>query len=314
MLNVSKVFSGLFIGLFLLVLCSGNSFAGIAGNHYTNGVEGIKPCVVPPPGFYWRMYNVFYDSDKLADPDGKDIGIDFELSVFAQANRFIYVTEHKILGADYFWNVVVPFIYTDIEIGSGVHGVKDNAFEVGDITIEPFALGWHGARYDAAAGAMLVVPSGRSKGDRIAHPGKDYWTGIFSLGITTYLDAAKTWSIGALGRYEIHSKKNGVDVTPGNDFHVEWGVGKALPSDWKIGWLRFWEVGVTGYAQWQITDDRGDDITWDKVHDRVFSIGPEVRFVIAPLKMLVEMKTQWELGAVDRTEGIISVLTFTYKL
>ena len=35
-----------------------------------------------------------------------------------------------------------------------------------------------------------------------------------------------------------------------------------------------WVVGSVGYAQWQVADDRGDDVTWDKdEHDLVFAVG-----------------------------------------
>ena len=40
----------------------GTAFAQETG-HYVNGVEGIKAATLPPPGFYYRLYNVFYNAD-----------------------------------------------------------------------------------------------------------------------------------------------------------------------------------------------------------------------------------------------------------
>ena len=42
--------------------------------------------------------------------------VDFGAEVFAQAHRFIYFTEKKILGADYGMSLIVPIVAKDIEI------------------------------------------------------------------------------------------------------------------------------------------------------------------------------------------------------
>jgi hypothetical protein len=150
--------------------------------------------------------------------------------------------------------------------------------------------------------------------DRIAEDAVREISTLFNprAGGTVYLDAAKTWSVSALGRYEIHTEKEGEDLRAGDDFHFEWGIGKALPPDWKIGSLQFWEVGVAGYAQWQVTDDRGDDVTWDKdKHDRVFAAGPEIRCMIPQWKLLLELRCEKEFGAVDRSEGWLTAFVLT---
>jgi len=42
--------------------------------------------------------------------------VDFGAEVFAQAHRFIYFTEKKILGADYGMRLIVPIVAKNIEI------------------------------------------------------------------------------------------------------------------------------------------------------------------------------------------------------
>jgi hypothetical protein len=75
---------------------------------------------------------------------------------------------------------------------------------------------------------------------------------------------------------------------------------------------RLWEVGLCGYGHWQITDDRGRDVYYDKnIHDRVFGIGPEIDIFVPFLKMKFQLRTQFEFGARDRTEGIITNLSYT---
>ncbi len=242
----------------------GSVFAQETG-HYVNGVEGLKGASLPPPGFYWKLYNAFYTADTMTDKDGDEIDIGFDLTVYALVNRFIWISDMKMLGADYGADIIIPANYTDIKISA--KNVEDDKFALGDIMIEPILLSWHGSRYDAAFGFGLYLPTGEYEKSEPASPGKDFWTGMFTLGGTYYFDMEKTWAASILSRYEIHSEEDDLDITPGNDFHFEWGVSKNI--------AQVWDVGVVGYCQWQVTDDSGDDTTWDQsVHDRVFAIGP----------------------------------------
>jgi hypothetical protein len=286
----------------LLGVLFGTAFAAHETGHYSSGVEGIKAATLPPPGLYYRLYNVFYNADELMDPDGDELPIGFEVSVYAMVNRFVCITNKKFLGADFGADFVIPLIYTDIEIKGTP--VDDDQFGLGDIFIEPFVLSWHGPRYDASFGLGAYVPTGEYDKDKPASPGKDMWTGMLTLGGTYYFDAGKTWSASILGRYETHSEKDETDVTPGDDFHFEWGIGKTL--------AKVWDVGLTGYCHWQVTDDSGSGVTGDKsVHDRVYAIGPEVSVFIPPAKLFASLRSQWEFGAEDRSEGNVTTLTLT---
>jgi len=285
----------------VLFIFLGTGHTGETG-HYVNGLEGIKAATVPGPGFYYRIYNLFYTADELKDKNGHTLDINFDISVFATAHRFIWVSPVKILGADYLLDATLPFVYTDIEVTAA--GISDKTFALGDICIEPFALSWHGGRYDACFGLAAYLPIGKYDQNDAASPGKDFWTGMLTLGGTFYFDMQKTWSASILGRCEIHSKKSESDVRPGNDFHFEWGIDKTL--------AKIWDVGLVGYCHWQVTDDRGSDVSWDKsVHDRVWAIGPEVSIFLPGLGLGISLKGVREFDAVDRSEGYIIVLNLT---
>jgi hypothetical protein len=265
-----------------------------ADNEYPNGIEGIKAGSVPPPGFYYKMYNVFYTADTLKDNNGKDLNVGFDVKTFVNAHRFIWITDHKILGADYGMDVVVPLMNVDLKISG--FGVDDSQFGLGDIFFEPLILYWHGPRYDLSFGAGVYAPTGQYDTAEPASPGKGMWTPMFTLGGTYYFDAAKTWSGSVLARYEIHSEQNDTDLRPGDDFHFEWGVGKSIGT---------WEVGATGYCQWQVTDGDGTP------RDRVYAIGPEVSVFLPPVKMLLTLRSLWEFGAEERSEGVFTTLVLT---
>ncbi|MCP4115518.1 MAG: transporter [Desulfobacteraceae bacterium] len=296
---MKKTFVLMFV-LLAATLMPGILFAG-ANNHYVSGVEGIKGGSVAPPGMYYRMYNVFYDAGELMDRSGNGLDVGFDVTVFAVANRFIWVTDKKFLGADVFMDATIPLVNTDIAIKAV--GVDDREFGLGDICIEPVGLAWHGPRYDAALALAAYLPTGSYDKTDAASPGKGYWTTMATFGGTLYLDRAKTWSASLLGRYEIHSDREDDDFTPGDDFHFEWGIGKSF--------AKVWEAGIAGYSQWQVTDDSGDDAIVRDSHDRVHAAGPEVSVFLPRFKMALSLRTLWEFDAKDRSEGSTTALTLT---
>jgi hypothetical protein len=290
---------GILVGSLCLTTVFFSTAWADAGNAYPNGIEGIKAASTPPPGYYYRMYAVFYNADTLTDNDGKELDLDFDLSLFVNAHRFLWVSNHKILGADYAADIALTLMNVDLEIGKA--GVDASTFGVGDIFVEPLILAWHGDCYDAAFGAGFFIPTGKYEEDDPASPGSDMWTGMFSMGGTAYFDAAKTLSASILSRYEFHGEQNDTEVTPGNDFHFEWGVGKTIKE--------VWEAGMAGYCQWQVTDDSGPGT--DDVKDSVYAFGPEVNLTIPSQKMVVSFRGLTEFGAEDKTEGYLIVLALT---
>lgn len=285
----------------LLSLCTTASWAGF-GNHYTNGVEGIRAASLPPPGLYFRLYNVYYSAGDLKDTNGDSLG-DFDLDVFAVVPRLIWVSEYKLLGADYFADVIIPLVNTDVSLGMGNATLfDDDKFGLGDIAVEPFGLSWHGDRYDASFAAGVYLPVGEYDETEPASPGLNYWTGMITAGGTYYLDQAKTWSASILARYEFHGENDDTDMTNGDDFHFEWGIGKKL--------AQFWEIGAAGYCQWQVSDDSGKGATDSR--DRVYAAGPEINYFIASLKTNATLRYVTEFGAEDRSEGDLAALIFTH--
>lgn len=293
---MQKLICTLCISLCFVGTLLGTAFAGVTG-HFTNGPEGIKVANLPLPGTYYKMYNILYSADELKDANGNTLALDFDITSFVNVHRVLWVSNIIFLGADVAGNVLLPLVYTDLKIADD----KYSKFAVGDIAAEA-ALAWHGSFYDAAAAFAIFAPIGEYNIDNPASPGKDMWSYMFTLGATYYFDTEKTWAFSIVPRYEMHGEKSEMNVTPGDDFHFEWGLSKAFNP---------WEIGVTGYCQWQVTDDSGSGVTWDKdVHDRVYGIGPEVMVSIPSLKATVQFRSQWEFATVDRSEGNITTLSF----
>ncbi len=314
-----KFFMAMLIGFCLMGLFNMNVFAGETG-HYVSGVEGVKCGSLPGPGYYYKMYNAFYTADQLNDENGDEVeNPDFDLSVFVNVHRFIWINDLKNHEADFALTLTIPFQKTAIERnldipGGSINVYDEDKFAMGDPLVEGI-LAWHGKRYDSGLGVGVYVPMGeydtdddRGKDEDPVSPGKDMWTCMLSFAGTYFFDDEKTWSVSALGRYEVHTKKKDRKVQPGNDFHFEWGIGKTL--------MRIFDVGLAGYFHWQVTDDTGrevrEDSSWDGGdHDQVYAIGPDVSVFIPPIKALISLKSVVELEAKDRPEGNITTLVFT---
>ena len=288
-----------------LVLCLGfmaAERAEAASGHYVNGVEGIKAASLPPPGVYWRMYNVFYNADTLRTNSGYKSPGTFDLGVFAWVNRVVYSTDIEILGGNLVVDLIVPLTNTDISLRHDGNTIfSDNRFGLGDIAFEPFVLAWHGARYDAAVGVGTYIPTGSFDAERAANPGMGFWTVMFTAGGTLYLDPEKTWSASVLSRYEIHTEQEQTDITPGNHFHFEWGVGKTL---WQVV-----DVGLAGYCHWQVTDDSGPGAGHDR--EEAYALGPEVAVAFPEVGMQVSLRSLWEMENKSRPQGNVTTLTLT---
>jgi hypothetical protein len=271
----------------LFVLWPGAGYAQEL-EHYVNGIEGIKAGSLPPPGFYYRMYNVIYTADKLKDKHGDNVHLDPDIDVFAQLHRLIWVTPVKVLGADYAVDFGVPWTYTDFNMNA--IGLHDNNKSIGDLLTHPIILSWHGPQYDACAAMGFFFPTGERSINAPADPHKDYVTFMPTWGGTYYFDKERTWSASFLARYEMNAEARHEALRAGDNFHFEWGVGKSF--------CKFWEAGVAGYAQWQTTHDQGTFLPGPHHDlDRVYAIGPELSYMFAPLKLEITVRSEWEFGA-----------------
>ncbi|OXY80398.1 hypothetical protein B6S08_17850 [Oceanimonas doudoroffii] len=218
-----------------------------ANGHYVPGVEGIKGALVPPPGVYYRGYLAHYDIDSLRNDQGNKLPQNNTGSVSALVNRFIWMTNKKVLNADYGVEAIIPLQQTTLDFD--ISGIDRRERGVGDIFVSPMVLGWHGQQWDAVLAAGMWLDTGDYSGTEPASIGKGFRTTMLTLGGTYYPDAAKSWSFSALSRYEIKSKQDDTNITPGDSWLVEWGVGKQLDSGL--------ELGLIGYNAWQLENSKG---------------------------------------------------------
>ncbi|WP_434803308.1 SphA family protein [Paenacidovorax monticola] len=231
----------------IAVLALAGALAGPAARadgHYVPGVEGLQAASVPPPGVYYLGYLVNYQMDRFRAPGTSDnLPGHNRGTVTALANRFVWITPHQLLGADYGMEAIVPVMRTSLTVNAA--GISDTRSGVGDVYLGPLVLGWHGPQWDAVAAAGVWVDSGST--GHPASPGKGFQSTMLTGGLTYYFDGAKTVSGSALMRFERNGKTD-AGFRPGNQVTLEWGLGKSFGA---------WQAGLVGYSQWQTSDDSG---------------------------------------------------------
>ncbi len=295
-------FSKLFTAVVLATAAIGTATAKEGGDQYPNGAETWLAGAVPPPGNYFINYFGYYGGD-LQNGDGKDVP-GAEVDAWFNAFRFVQTTEHKILGGNYGWHVIVPVVHQSIDLGGSksVNGL-------GDITINPFIVSWHEKNWHWAIGLDVNLPVGRYKeGDARQSIGANYWS-FEPLFAFTYLGDTG-WEVSAKIMYNIKTENSDYRQVPGgpkkdyqsgDEFHFDYLVGKRFGP---------WGVGVSGYYLKQTTDDEIDGRTIDAVDGvwsrgrkgQVFAIGPTVSYTT---KNGVHFTGQWnrETKVENRFEG-----------
>lgn len=271
--------------------------------HYANGEEGIKCASIPPgPGFFSRLYLDSYSAGTLRNGGGEavDIGFRYDIQVAAFCN--VWMTPINIMGADYGMYCVVPLVRQSIEIE--LAGLKEATRGLGDINLTPIMFSWHSPKADYLASLGTYFPTGDFEPTSALNDGYGFQTYIASLGTTYFPDAQKSWALAILARYEINGKKDGIDIAPGDRFEFDWAISKNVD--------RVWDIGLSGFCTWQVTDDRGADVDWNRGdHDRAMALGPEIVRFFWPAMLNVSLKHHQEFSVVDRTEGHATWLTLT---
>jgi hypothetical protein len=268
--------------------------------HYPPGIHGINAGTLPPPGLYVRDYNLFYTSDHLNGPTGDRTGpANFDAFTYANIIRPIWITQCQVLGGCLGTDLVVPLVYRRLQAGS----FDDNSFGLGDICPE-VTLSWHFPQFDLCLGAGEWMPTGESAPKPTTHAGLGFWTTMFTLGGTWYIDSDRTWSVAALNRYEINNTDQPhTHTTTGDAWTIEWGAGKAFSKTIS--------AGVVGYYQAKV---RGDTGLNPQPLNRVAAIGPEIDVAFPAITLLLALRYDYEFLSNNRAQGHTVSLVLTKRI
>lgn len=216
--------------------------SAFAAGHYVPGVEGIQAGSAPPPGVYYIGYLVNYNISGIDGAPGHNTG-----TVSVLANRGVWITPYKFLGANYGMETIVPVQSNSFTFnGLGYSGTTRG---VGDVYVGPVVLGWHGENWDMTFALGEWLDNASYSSTTPSSIGLGYKSTMLTLGGTYYPDAKKEWSISALARFERNGSQSQTGITPGNGLSVEWGIGR------QIGGGK--QIGLVGYYQDQTSNNSG---------------------------------------------------------
>jgi hypothetical protein len=312
--------------------------------HYAAGLMNIRDLAVPDPGFYTALYNYAYLTSQVNDRHGDEIQnltlvgprgrrlnvkLDVDVSLYALAPIFMWVSDWKILGAKYGAFVAPTFANASIGAALSVESrrginVETGQFNVGDLYVQPVWLGWALPHFDFAFGMGFYAPTGKYDVEQVTLPrlgtikseaadniGYGFWTQQTQIAGYWYPMVNKATAVGLGLTHEIHGKKDDFDITPGQDLSLNWGVSQYLPLFPDQSLLA--EIGPTGYDTWQVTDDGGKDVQNPSVHDQVHAVGAQVGLTYVPWAAVLNFHWFYEYAATDRFAGEVFGLSLGKK-
>jgi hypothetical protein len=242
--------------------------------------------------------------------------VETDVESFMIVPTFIWATDFKILGGRYAALIAQPFGTTSFQgalesatlPGFGLE-IDESSWGLGDTYIRPLWLGWNLGRFDIGAAYSVYAPTGKWDADDADNVGLGMWTHEFMANIAFYPDEQKGTALTLAGVYEIHGDKDDVDITPGSHLSINAGISQYLPLGSK--WLA--ELGFSGIAQWQVTEDSGSDARNKNVKDQVYMAGPQLGLAYLPWGANVTLRWLNEFEAEDRFEGDFISLTAAFS-
>ena len=272
------------------------------GHRFPAGA-GLDAGTQPDEGVYAGDRLVAFSSSRIRDRNGNVIPI-AGLDLDAYANVF-GVAGTKQLGEMYA-SIAFAVPLVKLSVSSEAPESSVDRLGLGDVFVQPIKLGTRLSRLDVVAAYSFYVPT--AQGQR-AGVGRPQWSEQVSAGGTVFFDDQRGWRISALASYLHSHKKRGIDITRGDTVLVQGGAGGRV--------LRVIDVGVAGYALWQVTDDRGADLppVLAGSRERAFGLGPEVDVSVPALRSRVVARFTWDLDGRARPVGTmfvvgVSVLAF----
>jgi len=283
--------------------------------HNAPGDFGLQSGTQAPPGLYLVVpLYMHYDADSVRNGLGNSSPLQTDVSVNAYVVGVSWVSNVKLLGANYSFQIFPGF--TDNKLEAPVLGLTqkvDPGFT--DLYVQPINLGWHTKTADFVAGLGVFAPTGRYSDGANDNLGLGMWSFELFGGTTVFFDEAKSWHLATTAFYETHTEKEGSDIKVGDILTFEGGLGKSFMQ----GAL---SVGVVYYAQFKVTDDDlGLNLplppAFQPAKHQGFGVGPEISIPIASKRKLygfLNFRYFWETGVRNSLEGNTFVLTASFPI
>jgi hypothetical protein len=189
-----------------------------------------------------------------------------------------------------------------VSFDSDVPPVAEDNVGLADLFITALRVGWRLSRYDVVTAYSFYAPTARFDPQDAASVGRGYWINQLALGGAVYFDTTRNRRASALISYERNQPRRRIESKRGDLLNVQGGAGTTVYKNVT--------AGVAGYALWQVSDDRGAELTPELAgaHTRAFGLGPEIDLTIPKHRMRVDMRAEWDFGVVAHPQGLVFVV------
>jgi hypothetical protein len=277
------------------------------------GVDTVLAGMMPPPGLRLTTFLAGYGADATLDGTGSPrAGLsDFDLEVQAVTLRFQYVWPGaRLFGAGIETRFgATAWLHSEVSFGvrtptGAILPRSDAVTSGGDMLFGPVMLGWHGERLHQTLGVQFYLPAAAFSSSRLANPGRGYYS-VGPIYALTWFPVDPV-EVSVSSNFLFNRENPDTRYTSGRELSIDYGVGYDLTPAW--------QVGASGYAYRQVTDDRvnGESVAGGN-RGQAFATGPFVRY--HPGKNWgITLKWQREFKVENRTRGDRLVLQMAASL
>jgi hypothetical protein len=273
---------------------------------YTSFFDGGPPA---GPGLYFQDYFQYYTSNRLNDNQGNRISLpQTDLDINANITQLIYISTHKILGANLGISALIPWL-----LQARVNDGLDNAVlrartGSGDMFIGP-ALQFDPIMRASGKEPLFVqrfeldtvVPIGRYNRNDAINPGSHYWSLNPYWAATLWMTSK--WSSSVRLHYLWNAKNTAPNASFGPNVRNT-QAGQAVFGDFATNYsiTEQFNLGINGYFFDQFTDTRANGVNVSGRRERVWAIGPGMLFGLTKNQFLF-LNVYFEQDARNRAQG-----------
>ncbi|MFH6992711.1 transporter [Flavobacterium sp. FlaQc-48] len=299
--------------LTLLLVCF-VSHAQLKGGHILGAMGLQSGTQTPENTLSVYVPGYFYSASSLRNADGDKSIANPDLNMFITGVGASYVSDFKILGANYGASVLLAFASNRIQ-GNTLD--SKSPFALTDTYIVPVQLGWHHKRADFVLSYQIYLPTGKFDLGASDNSGLGMFMNEFSAGTTLFFNDKKTIHFSALASYELNGKKKDSDIKTGDILSIEGGLGKTfyMMNAEKTAPKGILNAGLIYYLQYKVSNDKipvpvFGTIETDK--DRIGGLGAELNYYHIGCSTSAGFRWIAEVGAINRFQGNTFFLTLAH--
>ncbi|MBS7230328.1 transporter [Flavobacterium psychroterrae] len=298
----------------LVLFLSFFSHAQLKGGHILGAMGLQSGTQTPENTLSVYVPGYFYAASSLRNADGDKSVANPDLNMFITGVGATYVSDFKILGANYGATILLAFASNRIQ-GNTID--SKSPFALTDTYIVPIQLGWHHKRADFVFSYQVYLPTGKFDLGASDNSGLGMFMNELSAGTTLFFNDKKTFHFSALASYEMNGRKKDTDIKTGDLLSIEGGLGKtfyAMNTE-KTAPKGVLNAGLIYYLQYKVTNDQIPVPVFGNIQttkDRVGGIGAELNYY--HIKSSTSAGFRWiaEVEAVNRFQGNTFFLTLAH--